>query len=458
MEQQPPLVLLAAGSGQGENHFSVSPGWQLIRINSLESPVGFSPDWAEKPVGICTLTADDIPHLEQVRNWLERLPVACWMALTQREQLNHPEVRRIIQQYCQDYHSLPVDQDRLTSSLGHMLGMSRLSSSLPESHAANYQRHVMDGHSPVIRRTRSLLRRFAATREPILICGESGTGKEAAARFAHQHSSRRHHPLITVNCAALPASLIQSELFGHQRGAFTHALQARKGRIEAADGGTLVLSGADELSLEQQSAMLRFLQEGQIEPIGASRPISVDVRVIAISGKPLEDSVTQGTFRSDVFYRLGNLSVTMPPLRDRLEDLPYLTQRILNDSGDKSWRPAKNTLIAMARHPWPGNLRELQNRLHQGLVMARNPPLQPEDLGLPPALLASSDDHFSLEAFRARADEEAIAISLALTRQNLSAAARLLKISRVSFYRLLAKHNLPLPNHLHSGSEKGNPS
>ncbi|GGC63002.1 sigma-54-dependent transcriptional regulator [Marinobacter halophilus] len=456
MEQKRPLVLLSADSAMGAGALSVCPEWQLARINALESPTGLPPEWDEKPVGICTLTAKDLPHLEQIRNWLECLPVASWLALTHRAQLSHPEVCRLIQHYCHDYHTLPVDQNRLNSSLGHMLGMSRLGSSLPESHSASYQRYVMGGQSPAIRRARSLLRRFAATSEPILICGESGTGKEAAARFAHQHSSRRHQPLITVNCAALPASLIHSELFGHQRGAFTHALQARKGRIEAADGGTLVLSGADELSLEQQSAMLRFLQEGQIEPVGASHPIRVDVRVIAISGKPLEYSVNQGTFRSDVFYRLGNLSVTMPPLTNRLEDLPYLAQCIVDACGKKSWRPGKNTLIAMARHPWPGNLRELQNRLHQGLVMTQTPPLQPEDLGLPPALLVPSDDRFSLEAFRARADEEAIAVSLALTRQNLSAAARLLKISRVSFYRLLAKHKLPLPNHLHAGSEKGN--
>lgn len=458
MEQKRPLVLLSADSDRSETHFSVAPDWQLARINSRASPAGFSADWTETPVGVCTLTTDDIPHLDQIRNWLERLPVASWLALTQREQLGHPEVCRLIQHYCRDYHTLPVDQGRLANSLGHMLGMSRLSRSLPENQLADYQRCVMGGQSPAIRRTRSLLRRFATTNEPILICGESGTGKEAAARFAHQHSNRRHHPLITVNCAALPATLIHSELFGHQRGAFTHALHTRKGRIEAADGGTLVLIGADELSLEQQSAMLRFLQEGQIEPVGASRPVRVDVRIIAVSSKPLEHSVAQGRFRSDVFYRLGNLAVTMPPLRTRVEDLPYLAQSMVENSVCKSWRPGKTTLIAMARHPWPGNLRELQNRLHQGLVMAQHPPLQPEDLGLAPATHASADDRFSLDAFRARADQEAIAISLALTDQNLSAAARLLKISRVSFYRLLAKHKLPLPNHLHSGPEKGNPS
>lgn len=458
MEQIRPLVLLSADSDWSTNRLPVAPDWQIARISPLEAPVGLPPDWDEKPVGICTLTAKDMPHLEQIRSWLEQLPVAGWLALTQREQLKHPEVCRLIQHYCQDYHTFPVDQSRLSDSLGHMWGMSRLGSRLPESHFANYQRYVIGGHSPAIREARNLLRRFAATNEPMLIHGESGTGKDAAARFAHQHSSRRHQPFISVNCATLPASLIHSELFGHQRGAFTHALQARKGRIEAANGGTLALVGADELSLEQQCALLRFLQEGQIEPVGASHPVRVDVRVIAISGKPLEQSVAEGTFRSDVFYRLGNLSVAMPPLRNRLEDLPYLTKNALNSSGGKPWRSSKAALIAMARHPWPGNLQELQNRLHQAVVMAHNSELQPEDMGLSPAIVTSPDSQFSLEAFRARADEEAIALSLALTRQNLSAAARLLKISRVSLYRLLAKHKLSPPNNLYPGPGKGEPS
>ncbi len=458
MEQKRPLVVLSADSTQITDTLPAPPGWQLTRINALDPPSGLPPDRDEKPVGICMLTARDTPYLEQIQNWLERLPAACWLALIQREQLGHPEVCRLIQQYCQDYHTLPVDQNRLAGSLGHMLGMSRLRRQLPESHCTNYQHYVMDGHSPAIRRVRMLLRRFAATNEPILIDGESGTGKDAAARFAHQHSNRRNQPLVTVNCAALPATLIHSELFGHQRGAFTHALHARKGRIEAADGGTLVLAGVDELSLEQQSAMLRFLQEGKIEPVGSSQPIRVDVRIIATSHKPLEDCVAKDSFRGDVFYRLGNLAVTMPPLRRRLEDLPYLAQSILGSAGETTRQPDKNTLIAMARHPWPGNVRELQNRLHQGLVLAQRPRLRSEDLGLPPALLAYMDDRFSLESFRARADEEAIALSLALTRQNLSAAARLLKISRVSFYRLLAKHDLPPPSHLCSRSEKGESS
>lgn len=282
MEQKRQLVLLSAFSDWNTNRLPFAPDWQIARVSPLEAPVSLPPDLCKSPLGICTLTAGDMPYLEQIRNSLERLPVAGWLALTQRENLNHPEVCRLIQHYCQDYHTLPIDQSRLSDSLGHMWGMSKLSISLPESHFANYQRYVMGGHSPAIRKTRSLLRRFAATNEPILICGESGTGKDAMARFAHQLSSRRHKPLIFVNCAALPASLIHSELFGHQRGAFTHALQARKGRIEAADGGTLVLVGVDELSLEQQSALLRFLQEGQIEPVGASHPVSVNVRVMSL--------------------------------------------------------------------------------------------------------------------------------------------------------------------------------
>ncbi|HET8849364.1 MAG TPA: sigma 54-interacting transcriptional regulator [Marinobacter sp.] len=422
MEQERPLVWLSATSGGRKTPALTLPGWHRTLIDLRQPPEAPAITRVCKPVGVCTLAGLDTGQLDNVTSWLERLPVPIWLAIVDRSQLDHSGVCELIRSYCQDYHTLPVDSQRLNHSLGHLWGMHHLRPACKVGEPADYNHHVLEGNSPAICRTRSLLRRLASTDEPVLVYGANGTGKEAAARFIHEHSSRRHGPLVFINCAALPESLTQSELFGHEKGAFTHALKARKGRIEAADGGTLVFSGADELGLTQQSAILRFLEEGTIEPVGASQPVRVDVRVIATCQTPLDRKVADGTFRGDVFYRLGNLAVTLPCLTERLEDLPGLAQRTLAAAGSRHHRLTASTLLAMAAHPWPGNLRELHNRLRQAVVLTRHPQIQPEDLGLPPVETPKVTEHFSLGAFRARADQEAIATSLALTHQNVSAA------------------------------------
>jgi len=463
MERKRPLVWLSADLRQDETNRHIGSHWQLTRVHPGKQPHTLQTAWDTKPVGVCDLASLAPGQFGHMQQWLELLPVTYWLALVRPHQLNDPQIRRLIQDYCQDYHTLPIDWRRLQNSLGHMRGMSNLNQRDSSDHHSGYQDFVLNGRSRAIRHTRSLLRRFAATNEPVLIYGESGTGREAAANFIHKDSGRSHQPLVYVNCAALPISLTQSELFGHERGAFTHALKARKGRIEAADGGTLVLAGADELCPEQQSAILRFLQEGQVEPVGSNQPINVNVRIIATCNTPLEQLVQAGKFREDVLYRLGNLTVTMPALRDRLEDLPYLAQSILKISGNQAHRIDNATLSAMARHHWPGNLRELQNRLGQAALLAQSLRLCPEDLGLPQTANPAHADRLSLEAFRARADQEAISTSLSLTHQNISAAARLLNISRVSFYRLLEKHRLQPPsthstNKLNPGRGYGEPT
>lgn len=288
------------------------------------------------------------------------------------------------------------------------------------------------------------MRKFASTSEPVLIQGEGGTGKEAAARFIHRNSARRHHPMVTVNCAALPVSLTQSELFGYEKGAFTHALKAHVGRLEMANGGTLLFAGIDELKPEQQSAILRFLQGGQIERVGGTTPKTIDARVIATSTQSLEAMVDAHEFRSDVFYRISGLQVLLPPLRERPEDILELCKKILSGFPPSNCQRllSKKTLLDMATYSWPGNLRELQNRLRQAILLTEGAQIKPEDLGLPGSMeRANGNNGLTLEQSRARAEQQALSCSLALTNHNVSAAARMLKISRVSFYRLMEKHD-----------------
>ncbi|WP_150911116.1 sigma-54 dependent transcriptional regulator [Marinobacter halotolerans] len=446
MEEKRPLVWLSADYSGSATRDILLPGWQVISvaISAQRLPGGISGCSAR--VGVLALSDISRSQLTLAQGWLEALQVEHWVAILEPEQIEDPEVCRLINRYCGDYHTFPIQPDRLQAALGHLWGMSELQARAFHNKPASYQEFALEGESSAVTQTRELLGRFAHTEEPVLIYGESGTGKEAAATFIHNHSSRKRKPLVVVNCAALPLSLTQNELFGHEKGAFTHAMRSQKGRIETADGGTLLLVGVDELISEQQSAILRFLQEGQLERIGGSHPIKVDVRVIATSTTPLDQLVASGNFRSDVFYRLGSLHVLLPPLRDRKEDIPLLANRILAAAapsiGPK--RLADTTIIYLAKHPWPGNLRELQNRLRQAIVLGQGPLIEPVDMGfgLAPVNNHSREEELSLSAFRSQADRQAISVSLALANNNISAAARLLNISRVSFYRLMERHQV----------------
>jgi DNA-binding NtrC family response regulator len=421
--------------------------WKLIHIPLSGRPVAGETSGGGARVGVFDLGSLNVDQLTNLPEWLDTLPVQQWVAMLEPLQIQNPEICALINRYCKDYHTMPLQAERLNAILGHLWGMSELHARASRTKPACYHDVALEGESAAIRHVRALLQKFARTEESVLIYGENGTGKEAAARFIHEHSPRKNKPLIAVNCAALPRSLTQNELFGHEKGAFTHAMSVQKGRIEAANGGTLLLIGVDELCSEQQSAILRFLQEGLIERLGSSQTISVDTRLIATSTKPLEQLVKTGDFRSDVFYRLGSLHVLLPPLRERKEDIPILASRILSatPSSKGSRRLTDDAMICLAGHPWPGNLRELQNRLRQALLLGESPQIRAEDMGFTtnPADNHSRGRDLSLDAFRSRADKQAISVSLALAHNNVSAAARLLNISRVSLYRLMEKHQLP---------------
>ncbi|WP_162628720.1 MULTISPECIES: sigma-54 dependent transcriptional regulator [Marinobacter] len=397
-------------------------------------------------VGVIDLGDVGDPSALDLEDWIETLSPAHWISLLPSPPDQNSLLSDIVAGYCTDYHTRPYDLRRLDVTLGHLWGMARLMALRQHSRVrGNFEEQALDGESPAIVETRALLRRIAQTTEPVLILGESGTGRNTAAHFIHDHSDARQGPFVLVNCAALPPTLTQSELFGHEKGAFTHALSARAGRIEQADGGTLVLSDIDELQLEQQSTLLRFLQESVVERLGSHNPRRVRVRVIATTTHPLEQRVREEQFRADIFYRLGNLQVQLPPLRDRLEDLPFLCNTILRHahrlSPHKTRRLCEDAMACLLTHNWPGNLRELHNRLQRAVLLSESDTITPEDLGL-----CSRDNpeqprtQLSLERFRARAEREAITYCLNIANHNVSAAARLLRISRLSLYRLMAKH------------------
>ncbi|MBU2537187.1 MAG: sigma-54 dependent transcriptional regulator [Proteobacteria bacterium] len=285
-------------------------------------------------------------------------------------------------------------------------------------------------------------RRAANSEATILIAGESGTGKEVLARLIHQHSPRAQGSMVAVNCAAIPENLLESELFGHVKGAFTGAVSNRKGRFQTAAGGTLFLDEIGELRLDLQAKLLRAIQERVVTPVGADQPEPVDVRLIAASNRDLYAAISQGTFREDLYYRLGVILLTLPPLRERREDIPGLVAHfLLKLNAPAGVKFSVEALTRLKGHPWPGNIRELQNIVERALILRKGLLIEADDLQLDPAVHSATangipeipDEGLSLEAV----EQELIKKALAKAKGNRSEAARLLKIPRhVLIYRL----------------------
>jgi DNA-binding NtrC family response regulator len=258
--------------------------------------------------------------------------------------------------------------------------------------AAEAERATVLTATPVMERVLALARRVAQTDATVLIQGETGTGKELLARYIHRHSSRSDRLLIAVNCAALPESLIESELFGHEKGAFTGATSRRLGRFEAADGGTLLLDEVTELPLGLQAKLLRALQEGEITRVGNSHPVTVDVRVIAVTNRDLRAEVAAGRFREDLYYRLNVVALRPPALRDRASDIPILARHFLLQYASLHRSPAQEfsaeSMNRLLAHQWPGNVRELENTIQRTVILTTGARIQPDDVvieeGTPP--------------------------------------------------------------------------
>ncbi|MEH6355518.1 MAG: sigma 54-interacting transcriptional regulator [Marinobacter sp.] len=416
--------------------------YQVCAINASNNMPLAPPPRKGARVGVADLRQFSISDVGNFNRWIEFLGLRYWVAIVDTYPSPGSDNQLFIARYCSDYHSTPLDMSRFTAMLGHLWGMAELKIQTSDGNrrGPDFNDVALMGSSPAICDTRALLRRFAAVDEPVLITGESGSGKDAAAYFIQKHSSRAYGPLVVVNCAALPESLTQSELFGYEKGAFTHALKAHPGRLEQAHGGTVLLSGIDELSMKQQSLLLPFLQEGRLERIGGKASFIVDVRILATSSSDLNELVRQNEFRCDVFYRLGSLIINMPPLRQRPDDVITLALLLLDQNkAPKTLSPA--AVSALAHHTWPGNLRELQNRLRRADLLSESATISPRSLGLLSALpTAGNPSQLTLSAFRNKAERHALSCSLSLAQHNISAAARMLAISRVSFYRLLEKH------------------
>ena len=411
-------------------------GWDVFSStlsSALEQPCD---------VGLLRLQASHLQHPDAVKDLITRSNTE-WIAVLSPDELRMQNVGDFVCEWFFDFHTLPFDVSRVQVTIGRAFGMARLRGK--GSVHVDELEHELLGESRPIRELRKLLSKLAPTESPVLIRGESGTGKELVARTLHRQSQRRDKPFVPINCGAIPENLIQSELFGHEKGAFTGAHQRKIGRIEAANGGTLFLDEIGDLPLELQANLLRFLQEKHIERVGGGQPIAVDVRVLAATHVDLEKAISSGRFREDLYYRLNVLQVITAPLRDRHGDLSMLASHFSHfyslETGRRPRSFSEDALAAMGKHDWPGNVRELANRVRRGLVLAEGRQIEAQDLGLL-SQHAFTLSMGTLEDYKHRAERQALCDVLNRHSDNLSIAAKVLGVSRPTFYRLLHKHQI----------------
>jgi len=394
--------------------------------------LGLPPSAGNTTEGFATLSA-----------LLQRDPTLKVIVITgQDEQSNGVQA---IGQGAYDFFCKPVNIDELKVVLARAWNVSQLERQHREQNASDDPGSFEGilGSSPQMRNVFATIRKMSGSEASVLIGGESGTGKELVARAIHSVSERRNGPFIAINCGAIPETLLESELFGHEKGAFTGAHMQRQGRVELAQHGTLFLDEIGELSGALQVKLLRFLQQRVIERVGGRSLIPVDARVIAATNVDLTKAMAEGRFREDLYYRLAVVVIPMPPLREREGDIQLLANTFLERQASAQQKKMVFTakaFKAIQQHGWPGNVRELENRIQRAAIMAENGKITPEDLALTTAYTAFEGQ--SLSRAREALERQLVEAALTKTRGNLTRAAAELAISRPTLYELMAKLGL----------------
>jgi len=396
-------------------------------------------------VGLVVFDAVSTPTQEEVEQLITSATTTEWIALATPQLLESADFQSFVLGAFHDYHTLPLDLHRLRITIGHARGKAHLRLSLNGRREGELGRFGIYGTSPAMRAFFQRLEKIIDVDIAVLIGGETGTGKELVAQAIHKNSRRSKGPFVAVNCGAIPANLIQSELFGHEKGAFTGAAQRKIGSIETANGGDLFLDEIGDLPLSQQVNLLRVLQERSISRLGSTQVIPVDFRIIAATNIDLQKAVENGHFREDLYYRLNVVHLNLPPLCHRAGDVQLLGEAIF-----RRFSAAHNhcrttgfsiqALRAMNAYHWPGNVRELMNRVHRAIILSDNKLISAADLGLD--AFKEEPQNETLENARATLDRTIVENCLRANANNVSKAARQLGVSRVTLYRMMNKHNV----------------
>jgi two-component system response regulator AtoC len=425
----------------------LEPEGASIRLAASGKEVLAAIDAEEPDVTICDVRMpppDGLAVLQALRDKGVDLPVLIITA-----QPSSTMTIEAMQKGAYDYIAKPFDPDEILHTVQRALEHRRLTRLVANLQSKNKDSEVTDtliGRSAAMQQVYKLVGRVAGSDATVLITGESGTGKELVAQVLHRSSGRAQGPFVAVNCAALPETLLESELFGHEKGAFTGAMVQRKGRFEQASKGTIFLDEIGEISPATQKKLLRVLQERTFERVGGNVPIKADVRIIAATNRDLLEEARNGAFREDLYYRLNVVNIHMPPMRDRKDDIPLLVNHFLQKhrfSGDKPSRIAEAAMTQLMEHEWPGNVRQLENTIERAVVLAQGGLIGPEHLllsdnvsareqildGALSRLIGSTED---LPTILADLRRRLIALALERTHGDHAAAARLLGVDTVS--------------------------
>jgi two-component system, NtrC family, nitrogen regulation response regulator NtrX len=350
-----------------------------------------------------------------------------------------------------DFLEKPPESERLLVIARNAVAQHQLTRKVTRFRESQDVRHRLVGGSAALEKVRDAIVRAAPTNATVLITGESGVGKELAARAIHRNSLRKDEEFVQVNCAAIPEELIESELFGHEKGSFTGATEKQIGKFELAHKGTIFLDEVADMSARTQAKVLRVLQEGEVERIGSQKTITVDVRVIAATNKKLEELVEKGEFREDLYFRLSVIPVRVPPLRERTEDIPPIVEHFVKQfSSENNFRPKTFTpaaVDALKRHPWRGNVRELRNTVERVLIMAEGDQIKPEHLSdvlVRPGEggLAQPDTAATLRDFKESAERAFLVQKLQENKWNISATAAAIGTPRSNLYKKLEQYGI----------------
>jgi DNA-binding NtrC family response regulator len=351
-----------------------------------------------------------------------------------------------------DYITKPFDTLEILSLIKRVVERQELLKEvlyLRSEVARDHRFENLIGRNARMQEIYDLVARIGDNNATVLLNGESGTGKEVLARAIHQQSNRSQRPFVAVNCAAIPAELLESELFGHERGAFTGAIATKVGKFELATGGTLFLDEIGHMRLDLQAKILRALQEREIERVGGTRTIKIDVRVLAATNRDLKKAIEEGTFREDLYYRLNVVPITLPDLKDRQEDIPLLAnhfvQKFAPESNAAIREISKDAMAILMSHTWPGNVRELENVIERAVTLGRGPAVEPRDL--PPHLAGGTNPlerALAKEATLEDLEKDYIAMILRRTKGHQIRAASILGIDRRTLYRKIRRFSLRL--------------
>lgn len=356
-----------------------------------------------------------------------------------------------------DYITKPFDTDELLMTIGKIVQLSDLREEVSQLRSELHEKYRFDNIVGTSRLMQGVYKKIEAARKTdstVLICGESGTGKELVARAIHYNGLRADTPFVPVNCAAVPKELVESELFGHKKGAFTGAFTDSAGLFGAANGGTIFLDDILDMPYDSQAKLLRALQERRIRPVGGAKEVPVDVRVIASANRNLDEAVENEKFRQDLFYRLSVIRITLPPLRERTDDIPSLARHFISKFNDALPQNVtgitKDALEALARYPWPGNIRELEGAIENAFALGNSEMIRRCDL---PSHIVECADIESLPSSAegttsvtsmVKAEKELLLNALKAANGNKTHAARLLGISRPRLYKMIQRHRIQL--------------